>query len=153
MPPYESYELETQYLRIGANYSRLHFWDVLVFQTREELERYYEEYKNQYYLCYEEDGKEISKLLPYCEEYDDEFFAKNDLFLVLVYEGSGTPRKEITEIWQDETGTWNLKIHDITSGMGTADAAYWHLFAAVPGKNYEEGQECQIYVETISKRD
>ena len=71
-----------------------------------------------------------------CDKYDDAYFERQNLVLIILEEGSGSIRHEITDVRKrrDENGAslgWDITIKRIVPEMGTDDMAQWHLFLEV----------------------
>ena len=106
-----------------------------------ELEEYYNANKDKYYL--------ESVEHPYSDQtigyqdavknYDDAFFEKNDLLFVVLEEGSGSIRHEVTGVKvlpaKDNHYALQPEIDRITPECGTDDMAEWHIMIEI-GKEY-----------------
>ena len=70
-------------------------------------------------------------------QYDDAFFAENDLLVVIKYEGSGSNRHELTGVKvtpsQTEGKRYVLQpeIKCLDPELGTCDEAGWHILIAI----------------------
>lgn len=65
-------------------------------------------------------------------DYDDAFFAENELILVPMYEPSGSIRHRITDLTKLSDGKWQLTGQRIVPEVGTADVAYWQIYVEIP---------------------
>lgn len=134
----EAYAFEAQYIRTdGYSEDRSYPYHVVI-DSKEELEAYYEDNKELFYL----ERKEVVYpnatigFLDACDKYDDTYFERQNLVLIILEEGSGSIRHEITDVrpHRDENGTslgWDITINRIVPEVGTADMAEWHLFLEV----------------------
>lgn len=134
----EAYAFEAQYIRTnGYSEDRSYPYHVVI-DSREELEAYYEANKELFYL----ERKEVVYpnatigFLDACDKYDDTYFEQQNLVLIILEEGSGSIRHEITDVrpHRDENGIslgWDITINRIVPEVGTADMAEWHLFLEV----------------------
>ena len=147
----ESYEFEAQYVRTdGSAWERSSPY-CIVIDSKEELEAYYAANKEQFDL----ERKETALgFLDACDKYNDAYFENNNLILIVLQEGSGSTRHEITDVraHQDEYGTgWDITINRILAEMGTCDMAQWHLFLEMQSDVIQEsdpiwinGELCEI---------
>ncbi len=93
-----------------------------IFESLEELENYYNENKEVYYL--QEDFTEAIK------NYDDKYFSDHNLVLILLEEGSGSVKHEVKS-YQMVDGYLKVNIDRVTPKYGTCDMAGWHIFIEV----------------------
>lgn len=128
-------EFSAQYIRTdgyqeGAQYPR-----VTVIRSVTELDAYYEANKERYNLEKREDPASDSTIgfLNACEKYDDAYFKDRILLLILLEEGSGSIRHQVTGVTAFTDGVERLavRIDTITPEVGTCDMAEWHLFVEI----------------------
>ena len=108
IPEPESYAFEAQYIRTDGYSEDRSYPYCIVIDTKEELEAYYDVNKEQFDL----EGKEVVYsdttigFLDACDKYDDTYFENNNLILIILQEGSGSVRHEITDVraQRDERG-------------------------------------------------
>ena len=137
-PPPETYAFEAQYIRTnGYSEDRSYPYHVII-DSKEELDAYYEANKELFDL----ERKEVVYadttigFLDACDKYDDAYFERQNLVLIILEEGSGSIRHEITDVrrrW-DENGAslgWDITINRNAPELITADMAQWHLFLEV----------------------
>ena len=71
-----------------------------------------------------------------CDKYDNAYFERQNLVLIVLQEGSGSIRHEITDVRRHriENGAldgWDITIDRKVPEAGTEDMAQWHLFLEV----------------------
>ena len=135
----EEYAFEAQYIRTnGYSEDRSYPYHVVI-SSKKELVDYYEENKELFDL--ERKDKVYSDttigFLDACDKYDDAYFEKQNLVLIVLQEGSGSIRHEITDVRRrfdenDASLGWDITINIIVPEIGTCDMAQWHLFLEVP---------------------
>ena len=103
-----------------------------------ELEAYYEAYKDIYDLERREVVYSDTSIgfLDACDKYDDAYFERQNLVLIVLQEGSGSIRHEITDVRRHsmENGAldgWDITIDVKAPEVVTDDMAQWHLFLEV----------------------
>lgn len=109
-----------QYIRTNGYHEDAAYPVITVIRSRAELEAYCKENRGLYDL--------ESGFLAACGRYDDAYFAEKDLLLVLLEEGSGSVRHELSGIRPHEDG-WYLTGRRIVPEVGTCDMAQWHILA------------------------
>ena len=124
-----------QYVRTNGYHEDAQYPRVAVIRSVAELEAYYEANKDFYYLEKREDPASDSTIgfLDACEKYDDAYFEDQILILVLLEEGSGSIRHDVTAVTVDGDGNMTISINTIVPQAGTADMAEWHIFVEVEG--------------------
>lgn len=133
----EAYSFEAQYIRTnGYSYSEDRSYPYhVVIDSKDELEAYYEANKELFDLERKDSDTKIG-FLDACDKYDDTYFERQNLVLIILEEGSGSIRHEITDVrrrW-DENGAslgWNIYIKSTAPEILTEDMATWHLFLEV----------------------
>lgn len=151
-PGPEAYSFEAQYIRTnGYSEGRSYPYHVVI-DSKEELEAYYEANKEHFDL---ERKKVVYSdttigFLDACDKYDDAYFERQNLVLIVLEEGSGSIRHKITDVrrrW-DENGAylgWNITIKSTSPEVVTCDMAQWHLFLEVQmGNVIEDGDDVWI---------
>ena len=152
-PPPEVYAFDAQYIRTnGYVDDRSQLYHVVI-DSKEELEAYYEANK----VLFDLERKEVDYadttigFLDACDKYDDAYFERQNLVLIILEEGSGSIRHEITDVrrrW-DENGAslgWDITIDQfVPTEFRTADVAQWHLFLEVQmGNVIKDGDDVWI---------
>lgn len=134
----EAYAFEAQYIRTnGYSEGRSYPYHVVI-DSKEELEAYYEANKGTFDLERREKVYSDSTIgfLDACDKYDDAYFERQNLVLIILEEGSGSIRHKITDVrrnW-DENGFsdgWAITIKSKSPEVVTDDMAEWHLFLEV----------------------
>ena len=123
---------DAQYIRTNGYMEEMEYPMVRIIRSTDELNAYYEEYKEQYYLERREQVYADTTIgfLDACDRYDEDYFKDQILILVLLEEGSGSIRHEISGLSLIERKgerILHISIHSIVPEMGTDDMAQWHL--------------------------
>ena len=137
-PEPEAYAFEAQYIRTDGYSEERSYPYHVVINSKEELQAYYEANKELFDLERKEEVYSDTTIgfLDACDKYDDTYFERQNLVLIVLEEGSGSIRHEITDVrnrW-DENGAplgWNITINRIAPEVCTDDMAQWHLFLEV----------------------
>ena len=133
----EAYAFEAQYIRTNGGPEDGYPYHTVI-SSRAELEAYYEAYKDIYSLERRETVYSDSTIgfLDACDKYDNAYFERQNLVLIVLQEGSGSIRHEITDVRRHriENGAldgWDITIDRKVPEAGTEDMAQWHLFLEV----------------------
>ena len=133
-----AYAFETQYIRTDGYSEDRNYPFHVVINSREELEAYYEANKEVFDLERKEKVYSDTTIgfLDACDKYDDSYFERQNLVLIVLEEGSGSIRHEITDVrpHRNENGAlvgWDITIDRIVPEVGTDDMAQWHLLLEV----------------------
>ncbi len=137
-PEPEAYAFDAQYIRTdGYSAERVYPYHTVI-SSRAELEAYYEAYKDIYNLERRENVYADSTIgfLDACDKYDDAYFERQNLVLIVLQEGSGSVRHEITDVRRHraENGAsdgWDITIKSKAPEVVTDDMAQWHLFLEI----------------------
>lgn len=126
----ESLPFSVQYVRTDGYHDGAVFPKTVVIQSKKELDTYYEEEKDVYWLGRKSDlyeGATEDGFLDVCDEYDTDFFTKKALVMVLLEEGSGSIRHRVdsAELYPD--GVLAVSISALVPEVGTDDMAQWHV--------------------------
>ncbi len=121
-----------QYVRTNGDMGESHA-RTKVIRSREELEAYYEANKESFDLerrttVY---ADSTPGFLDACDRYDDAFFASRELLIVVLEEGSGSIRHEVTSLRHAGEGQWLLEGFCLTPKVGTCDMAQWHILCEI----------------------
>ena len=137
-PEPEAYAFEAQYIRTNGGSDEASYPYHTVISSRAELEAYYEARKDIYNLERRENVYADSTIgfLDACDKYDDAYFERQNLVLIVLQEGSGSIRHEITDVRRHsmENGAldgWDITIDVKAPEVVTDDMAQWHLFLEV----------------------
>ena len=148
----EAYAFEAQYIRTnGYSEDRSYPYHVVI-DSKDELEAYYEANKDLYDLERKEKVYSDTTIgfLDACDKYDNAYFERQNLVLIILEEGSGSIRHKITDVRRrrDENGAsdgWDITINKIVPETGTDDMAEWHLILEVQmGKVIKDGEKVWI---------
>lgn len=136
-PAPEAYAFEAQHIRTNGGPEEGYPYHTVI-SSRAELEAYYEAYKDLYDLERREAVYSDSTIgfLDACDKYDDTYFERQNLVLIVLQEGSGSIRHEITDVrpHRIENGVsdgWDITIDSKSPEAVTDDMAQWHLFLEV----------------------
>lgn len=137
-PELEAYAFDAQYIRTNGYSENRTYPYHAVISSKAELEAYYEAYKDTYDLERREKVYSDSTIgfLDACDKYDDAYFERQNLVLIVLQEGSGSIRHEITDVRRHriENGAsdgWDITIDVKAPEVVTDDMAQWHLFLDV----------------------
>lgn len=136
-------DYRAQYIRTdgyhdGEEYPRF-FW----ITSSKELQEYYEANRDKFDLKSKDTvySDETIGFDDAIKEYDDSFFEKNDLIFILLEEGSGSIRHEVTGLNIESSNNSEKKyaiqpeIDRIIPEVGTDDMAEWHIIIEI-SKDY-----------------
>ena len=137
-PPPEAYAFEAQYIRTdGYSENRSYPYHVVI-NSREELEAYYKANKEFFDLAHKENIYSDTTIgfLDACNKYDDAYFERQNLVLIVLEESSGSIHHEITDVRHHSDGNgsfsgWDIAISRTVPEVGTDDMAQWHLLLEV----------------------
>ena len=137
-PAPEAYAFDAQYIRTDGYSEERAYPYHTVISSKAELEAYYEAHKDIYDLERREVVYSDTSIgfLDACDKYDDAYFERQNLVLIVLQEGSGSIRHEITDVRRHriENGAsdgWDITIDVKAPEVGTCDMAQWHLFLEV----------------------
>ena len=142
----KSVAFEAQYIRTNGYHESMEYPVVRVIHSAEELKEYYKSNKEVYDL--ERRDKVYADttigFLDACDKYNESYFKNQVLVLVLLEEGSGSIRHEVTEVELvqiDQEQDLAVNITTKVPEIGTDDMAEWHIFVEPePGVKIEESQ-------------
>ncbi len=146
-PSIESIDFTARYVRTNGYVEDADYPGLYWISSADELNEYYEQNKGIYSL--ESRKTFASDMTPgfadVMEEYDDEFFGTHDIILVLLSEGSGSVRHEVTavDLLPSPYGSVRYLIRPeiarIVPEVGTSDMAEWHIFIEISKEYGAEG--------------
>lgn len=107
-----------------------------IIRSVDDLNRFYTDYNGVLDLESRETVYADSTIgwLDRSEKYDDEWFKENDLLLVVLSEGSGSNRHEVTSVTRDSISGTKVSIKRIVPESGTCDMAEWTIFIEINSK-------------------
>jgi len=110
---------------------------VTVINSKSGLEKYYSANRDRYFL--EKRTPEPPDVgqgfLDAADKYDNAFFTNHVLVLILLEEGSGSIRHEVTKVDQNEMET-DITIRRDVPYVQTEDMAEWHIFIELKSSEY-----------------
>lgn len=134
----EAYAFDAQYIRTDGYSEERAYPYHTVISSKAELEAYYEAYKDIYDLERREVVYSDTSIgfLDACDKYDDAYFERQNLVLIVLQEGSGSIRHEITDVRRHRiensaSDGWDITIDVKAPEVVTDDMAQWHLFFEV----------------------
>lgn len=137
------YPISTQHIRTDGYNEGVEYPRITVVRSPEELNAYYEANQELYSLERKETVYSDTTIgfLDACDRYDEDFFERNDLILVLWEEGSGSVRHEIRSITPSDDHTWVLSGIRKNPEVGTCDMAEWHFMVEIAKDMIKENDE------------
>ena len=132
----EELAFRAQYIRTNSCSDMVSFPDVKLIKSAEELEDYYEESREIFYLdsqWYSDGNMSFSDA---CNGYDEAFFRDNYLLMVLLEEGSGSISHRVQQVMTASEGRISVSIDTIEPECGTCDMAQWHIILEL-SREYE----------------
>lgn len=133
---------QVQYVRTNGGAEGIVYPYVKVVHTRQELDDYYQENRENFDL--ERKDKVYADttigFLDACDKYDDVFFEKNTLLLIVLEEGSGSIKHNVRQVFS-KNGFWSVYIDTVTPEAGTCDMAQWHILVELSQKDSAMGEE------------
>jgi len=99
--------------------------------------------------AYLESHPELSDgFFEFCERYDDEFWQKKDLLLIVQWEGSGSIRHSVGTIFRNRIlsdDTWFVNMERRIPLAQTEDEAIWHFFIEIQDGKLDAEDVIAIY--------
>lgn len=137
------YPISVQHIRTDGYNEGVKYPQITVVRSTEELNTYYEANKELYSLEHRETVYSDTTIgfLDACDRYNEAFFDRNDLILVLWEEGSGSVRHEIRSIAPSDDHTWVLSGIRKNPEAGTCDMAEWHFMVEIAKNTIKEDDE------------
>lgn len=117
-------DFAANYIRTDGYHENMVYPQMQVIRSADQLQSYCRENESLYEFDQGTDGAE--SFLEVCSRYDEAYFEKQCLILVLLQEGSGSIRHKVDRVGtvDDETV---ISIQTITPEVGTCDMALWHI--------------------------
>ena len=118
-----------QYVRTNGYHDEVDYPVVKIIRSVEELKKYYEDNKDKYDLGRKDKVYSDTTIgfLDACDRYDEAYFEKQVLVMVLLEEGSGSIRHNVDNVKLGTDGKLYVSIRTISPEVGTADMAEWHI--------------------------
>jgi hypothetical protein len=134
--------VRVQYIRTNGYLSGAVYPQSRIIASREALLSYYEENRDKYDLARKDKvyADTTVGFLDAIDRYDEAFFRDHSLLVVLLEEGSGSVRHEVTGV-RHRPGRYNVEIQRKVPEVGTDDMAEWHLLIEVARTAAPEAEE------------
>ncbi len=139
-----------QYIRTNGGSEGVTFPGVAVIRSVAELNGYYQKNREAFDLERRESVYSDSTIgfLDACDAYDEAYFQSKYLILVLLEEGSGSTRHEVTAVTAQPDGTLAVSIRTIVPEVGTCDMAQWHILLELDrGALVESADQVKLYLD------
>lgn len=128
------YAFDARYIRTDGGFDEVDTPSYVLIESKEELDAYYEANKDIFDL----ERKDVVYsdttigFLDACDKYDETYFEKRNLLLIVLTEPSGSIRHRIADVRRKRgSSDWIVSIETIEPEVGTDDMAAWHLFLEV----------------------
>ncbi|MBR6562368.1 MAG: serpin family protein [Clostridia bacterium] len=128
-------DVNVQYIRVSSSADNTEFYAII--RSPEELDQFYENYKDEYYLGRADKVYSDTTIgfLDACDRYDSKFFDEKYLVLVCTWEPSGSIRHDVKSVTHGKDGL-DIVIRHISPEVQTCDIAIWFIMIEVD-KAYE----------------
>lgn len=146
----ESVDYGVQYIRTNGHMEGAEFPNVVIIRSLDELNSYYEANKDTFDLERKDKGYSDTTIgfLDACDKYDAAYFEKGYLVFVLLEEGSGSIRHEVTGSTINSDGVLGIYIKTISPEVGTDDMAEWHIILEMSNAVEVKGEgSIQVYLD------
>lgn len=129
VPQEKDLDFSAVYIRTDGGREGEQYPLAVLIDSRSALDAYYRDNKDNYYLERREIVYSDTSVgfLDACDKYTEDFFKENCLVLVLVEEGSGSIRHEVTKVCKTAEGLTEVHVRSIVPECGTCDMALWHI--------------------------
>ncbi len=128
-------EYTVQYIRTNGYVEGVDYPYTVVINSIDELRAYIAANEDTYDFSRKEKGYSDTTIgfLDAVDKYDDTYFETSLLILVVLEEGSGSIRHEVTSVDVSplQSAPYSISIKRITPELGTADMAEWHIIVEV----------------------
>lgn len=128
-------DFNTQYIRTDGYYEDVKYPIVKVIRSVDQLNEY---------LNANED-KITAQFIDACKKYDETYFKKQILVMVLLEENSGSNRHNVDNVKLASDGKLYISIRTIIPEVGTCDMAQWHILIE-PEENLSVISESDVVV-------
>ncbi|MBO5968646.1 MAG: hypothetical protein J6S14_09135 [Clostridia bacterium] len=122
-------DYDVQYIRTNGYHEDVKYPVVKVIRSVDELNNYYNANKDKYDLGRHEKVYSDTTIgfLDACDKYDEAYFEKQSLIIVLLEEGSGSVRHKVESVIMGTDNVCYINIDSIVPEVGTDDMAEWHI--------------------------
>lgn len=127
-----------KYVRTDGGREGVEFPTVILIHSVEELEQYVAENREYFDLEHRDAINADSEpgFMDYCMFYDEAFFEKQYLVMILVEEGSGSICHNVSHVGVSGDGILYINLQTVTPDVGTDDMAQWHILVELE-KEYD----------------
>lgn len=138
---------EAQYLRTGSFNESAVYPRIRIVNSRDELLAFYRESVSDGTLTRLDPSDGLSACETATARWDDAFFADHSLIVVLLEEGSGSVRHEVTAVTLS-SGVYQVDVNRIVPELGTCDMAEWQILIEIP--KAASDAEAALRLQTVS---
>ena len=128
-------DFNTQYIRTDGYYDSVKYPIVKIIRSVDELSAY----------CNANEDNTYVQFIDACEKYDEAYFEKQILVMVLLEESSGSNRHNVDNVKLALDGKLYISIRSIIPEVGTCDMAQWHILIE-PQENVSVISESDVVV-------
>ena len=121
---------EARYIRTDGYSDKKTYPVTVLIKSKEDLDKYYSENSGSYSFEYSPDDHENS-FKKQTELYDNSFFEKKMLVLILLEEGSGSVTHRVRSATMEPGFMLNVEIERHVPEVGTDDMAEWHIILEI----------------------
>lgn len=136
-----------QYIRTNGYHKDVEYPVVKIIRSVDGLKAHYNASKDKYDL--ERKDKVYSDttigFLDACDKYNEAYFEKQILVMVLLEEGSGSNRHNVDNVKLGSDGKLYISIRSIIPEVGTSDMAAWHILIE-PEADIDVASESDVIV-------
>ena len=129
IPDESSITYDVQYIRTNGYHEGAEYPIVKIIRSVNELNAYYNANKDKYDLERHEKVYKDTTIgfLDACDKYDEAYFEKQELIIVLLEEGSGSVRHKVESVIIGSDDFCYISIDTMVPEVGTDDMAEWHI--------------------------
>ncbi|MBR2036097.1 MAG: hypothetical protein IKA09_00030 [Lachnospiraceae bacterium] len=129
IPVESSINYDVQYIRTNGYHEGAEYPLVKIIRSVDELNAYYNANKDKYDLERHEKVYSDTTIgfLDACDKYDQAYFDKQELIIVLLEEGSGSVRHKVESVIKGTDDICYISIDTMVPEVGTDDMAEWHI--------------------------
>lgn len=130
----EDIPFEAQYIRTSWNHSTEFEYPVAVIRSAAEIQKYYDDNKNDFNLERRENPSSESTIgfLDACDKYDDKFFEDKSLVVASIFSPTYYREYEIENIKLESDGAFCVNIKSTSPETDDEAIAYWHIITEIP---------------------
>lgn len=139
----KKYGFSAQYIRTDKSTSEAKHNSLILINSSQKLQEYYDGNLEIYQFTRPHDN--IMSFKEAIRKYDDEFFEKNILIVIVLTEGSGSIRHEVTSIVKNDDKIV-ININRKSPMLQTDDIATWHILLELKKGEIPESSEFSLNV-------